>query len=106
MTQAGHYTPRDTIVLHPYGRYSNAFKFAGEIDVLEALEHVQANYQIDDERISVRGFSMGGLIMLWKVQLKNMDPQNTLFQIKARFLLETSWQNCSTPTTSNNVWAP
>ena len=60
MGQAGQYTPRDTVVLHPYGRYSNAFKFAGEIDVLEALEHVQVNYQIDDDRISVRGFSMGG----------------------------------------------
>ena len=24
----GRFTPTDTIVLHPYGRYSNAFKFA------------------------------------------------------------------------------
>jgi len=47
-------------VLHPYGRYSNAFKFAGEVDVLEALEHVKSQYQVDDDRISVRGFSMGG----------------------------------------------
>ena len=39
MNRAGRFTPRDTIVLHPYGRYSNAFKFAGEVDVLEALEH-------------------------------------------------------------------
>lgn len=31
----------DTIMLHPYGRYSNAFKFAGEVDVFEALEHVK-----------------------------------------------------------------
>lgn len=48
------------IVLHPFGRYSNAFKFAGEVDVLEALEHVKRHYNIDDDRISVRGFSMGG----------------------------------------------
>ena len=34
---AGYYQPKNTIVLHPYGRYSNAFKFAGEIDVLEAM---------------------------------------------------------------------
>ncbi len=60
MKQVGQYAPRDTLVLHPYGRYSNAFKFAGEVDVLEALEHVQQNYRIDDDRISVRGFSMGG----------------------------------------------
>ena len=60
MQQAGAYTPRDTIVLHPYGRYSNAFKFAGEVDVLEALADVQRRYRIDEDRISVRGFSMGG----------------------------------------------
>ncbi|MAX36166.1 MAG: hypothetical protein CME33_06325 [Gimesia sp.] len=56
----GQYTPADTIVLHPYGRYSNAFKFAGEIDVLEALESTKQNYRIDEDRVSVRGFSMGG----------------------------------------------
>ena len=56
----GTFTPADTIVLHPYGRYSNAFKFAGEVDVLEAIESVQRRYRIDSERISVRGFSMGG----------------------------------------------
>ncbi|MCA9248803.1 MAG: prolyl oligopeptidase family serine peptidase [Planctomycetales bacterium] len=56
----GRYAPRDTIVLHPYGRYSNSFKFAGEVDVFEALEHAQRHYRIDEDRISVRGFSMGG----------------------------------------------
>ena len=60
MSQVGRFAPRDTFVLHPYGRYSNAFKFAGEIDVLEALEHARSNYRIDGDRISVRGFSMGG----------------------------------------------
>ncbi|MCA9082883.1 MAG: prolyl oligopeptidase family serine peptidase [Planctomycetaceae bacterium] len=60
MKNAGQYTPANTIVLHPYGRYSNAFKFAGEVDVLEALEDVQRRYRIDEDRISVRGFSMGG----------------------------------------------
>ena len=57
---AGYYQPKDTIVLHPYGRYSNAFKFAGEVDVLEAIEHVRSQYRIDNDRVSVRGFSMGG----------------------------------------------
>ena len=57
---AGRFTPYDTIVLHPYGRYSNAFKLAGEVDVLEALEHAKNNYFIDEDRTSVRGFSMGG----------------------------------------------
>lgn len=56
----GEFAPADTIVLHPYGRYCNAFKFAGEVDVLEAIEAVKRNYRIDDDRISARGFSMGG----------------------------------------------
>jgi pimeloyl-ACP methyl ester carboxylesterase len=60
MRDPGQYQPEDTIVLHPFGRYSNAFKFAGEVDVFEALDHAKANYRIDDDRISVRGFSMGG----------------------------------------------
>ncbi len=60
MTNPGPYQPEDTIVLHPFGRYSNAFKFAGEVDVLEALEHAKSQYRLDEDRISIRGFSMGG----------------------------------------------
>ena len=60
MKQVGRIAPKDTIVLHSYGRYSNAFKFAGEVDVLEGLAHAQQNYRVDEDRIAVRGFSMGG----------------------------------------------
>ena len=60
MRQIGRIAPKDTIVLHSYGRYSNAFKFAGEVDVLEGLEHAKHNYRVDEDRIAVRGFSMGG----------------------------------------------
>lgn len=49
-----------TFVLQPYGRYCNANKFAGEIDLLEAIQEVKKLYPIDDDRIIVRGFSMGG----------------------------------------------
>ena len=56
----GEFTPADTIVLHPYGRYCNAFKFAGEVDVLEAMDSVKKYYRVDEERIAIRGFSMGG----------------------------------------------
>lgn len=56
----GHFAPPNTIVLHPYGRYSNANKFAGEMDLFEALAHARKYYPIDDDRIAVRGFSMGG----------------------------------------------
>jgi dienelactone hydrolase len=58
--QVGEFAPENTIVLHPFGRYSNAFKFAGEVDVLEAIEHVKGLMPIDSNRINIRGFSMGG----------------------------------------------
>lgn len=56
----GEFTPRDTIVLHLYGRYCNASRFAGEVDFFEALDAVKRAYPIDENRILVRGFSMGG----------------------------------------------
>jgi dienelactone hydrolase len=56
----GQFTPPNTLVLHPYGRFCNANKFAGEVDTMEALAHVRQHYPIDENRIAVRGFSMGG----------------------------------------------
>ena len=56
----GQFTPRDTIVLHLYGRYCNASTFAGEVDFFEALDDVKKNFNVDRNRILVRGFSMGG----------------------------------------------
>jgi len=56
----GEFTPPHAFVLHPYGRYCNANKLAGEVDLFEALEHVKRGYRIDPDRIAVRGFSMGG----------------------------------------------
>ncbi len=57
---AGQFVPENTFVLHPYGRYCNANKFAGEVDTFEALEHARKHYAIDDLRLTARGFSMGG----------------------------------------------
>jgi dienelactone hydrolase len=54
------FKPADTIVLHLYGRFCNASKFAGEVDLFEAMDSVKKRYSIDDNRICVRGFSMGG----------------------------------------------
>jgi hypothetical protein len=52
--------PRDTIILVPYGRFCNATKFAGEVDVFEAMAAVRESFPIDQDRITVAGFSMGG----------------------------------------------
>jgi hypothetical protein len=59
-TKMGEFAPADAFVLHPYGRYCNAFKFAGEADIFEALEVLKEWYPIDEARIALRGFSMGG----------------------------------------------
>jgi dienelactone hydrolase len=48
------------LVLHVYGRGNNAYRWAGEADVFEAIEAVRRNYRVDDRRIVLRGFSMGG----------------------------------------------
>jgi dienelactone hydrolase len=56
----GEFTPPDTFVLHPYGRFCNANRFAGEVDLFEAMDDVKARYPIDPDRVVVRGFSMGG----------------------------------------------
>ncbi|MFM7604141.1 MAG: prolyl oligopeptidase family serine peptidase, partial [Prosthecobacter sp.] len=58
--QVGNVQPKGAIVLHPYGRYCCANKFAGEIDLLEVLDHAKKFYAIDEDRIVMRGFSMGG----------------------------------------------
>ncbi len=60
LNSVGRIQPPDAIVLHPFGRQCIGFKSAGEIDVLEAVEHVKSQYKIDGERIVLMGFSMGG----------------------------------------------
>jgi pimeloyl-ACP methyl ester carboxylesterase len=52
--------PPDKFILSLYGRYITAYKFAGEIDGLEAMEAVRRQYPIDENRMLVIGFSLGG----------------------------------------------
>lgn len=56
----GEFAPADTLVLHLYGRYCNGSRFAGETDFWEALADVQRRFPIDENRLVVRGFSLGG----------------------------------------------
>ena len=48
------------IQLDVYGRGNNAYRWAGETDVFEALADVRRRFRIDDNRITLHGFSMGG----------------------------------------------
>jgi hypothetical protein len=46
--------------LDVFGRGNNAYRWAGETDVFEAIESVKKRYAIDPTHIVLRGFSMGG----------------------------------------------
>lgn len=60
MTSPGQIQPAGAMVLHPFGRYCNGYKSAGEVDVFEAIEATCREYKVDRERIVLCGFSMGG----------------------------------------------
>ncbi len=60
LNSPGDFTPPDTIVLHLYGRYCCANKLASEVDLFEAYDNVRKHYPIDENRLVIRGFSMGG----------------------------------------------
>ena len=60
MSNPGEFHPADTLVLHLYGRFCNGSRFAGETDFWEALDDVKKHYPIDEDRMVVRGFSLGG----------------------------------------------
>jgi pimeloyl-ACP methyl ester carboxylesterase len=51
---------RSYLQLEVFGRTNNAYRWAGETDVFEALESVRSHYNVDLQRIVLRGFSMGG----------------------------------------------
>jgi hypothetical protein len=55
----GEFQFANAIILHPFGRHCNAYKFAGEVDVFEAIEDVQKRYKTVGKPV-IMGFSMGG----------------------------------------------
>jgi dienelactone hydrolase len=60
------------VVLEVFGRINNAYRWAGETDVFEALDSVRKRYNIDPDRIVLRGFSMGGA-GAWHIGLHHPD---------------------------------
>ena len=59
-SKPGQFTPAGTIVIHPFGRYCNGWKSAGETDVFESRDDAMKRFNIDPNRIALAGFSMGG----------------------------------------------
>jgi dienelactone hydrolase len=60
------------IVVEVFGRINNAYRWAGETDVFETLNSVRKRYNIDPDRIVLRGFSMGGA-GAWHIGLQHPD---------------------------------
>jgi pimeloyl-ACP methyl ester carboxylesterase len=60
------------IELHPLGRVENCYRWSGETDVFEAIEDVCCRYDIDRDRIVLRGMSMGAS-GTWHLGLKHPD---------------------------------
>ena len=54
------FAPPSAFVCFLYGRLCNANKFAGECDLFEAWDSLRARYVVDNDRVVIRGFSMGG----------------------------------------------
>lgn len=48
------------VQLDVFGRTNNAYRFSGETDTFEAMKNLRRSVRIDDRRIVLRGFSMGG----------------------------------------------
>jgi predicted esterase len=62
----------DFIQLEVLGRTNNAYRWAGEADVLESVQAAKRNYAIDENRVILRGFSMGGS-GTWHLGLQHPD---------------------------------
>jgi hypothetical protein len=92
LTSAGQIRPAGAIVLHPFGRYCNGYKFAGGVDVHEAIIAVLQQYAIDRDRIVLIGFSMGGA-GVW--HLGAHYPQWTAISPGAGFVDVRRYQNLS-----------
>jgi hypothetical protein len=56
----GQFQPTGTIVIHPFGRYCNGWKSAGETDVFECRDDAMKRFNVDTNRVALAGFSMGG----------------------------------------------
>ncbi len=60
------------IQLDVYGRGNNAYRWAGESDVFEALADLKRRFLIDERRMTLWGFSMGGA-GAWHLGLQHPD---------------------------------
>ncbi len=51
---------RDAIVVYPHGRGNTGYRGIGEADVLRAIREAKAAFNVDEDRVVLIGYSMGG----------------------------------------------
>jgi hypothetical protein len=61
-----------TVQIDLFGRGKNTYHWPGEADVFEAMAFARKAYKIDAERMTLRGFSMGGA-GVWHTSLHHPD---------------------------------
>lgn len=83
------------IQLDVFGRTNNAYRWAGEVDVFEALAAVKQRFPIDDRRITLWGFSMGGA-GAWHLGLHHPDKWSSV-GAGAGFCDTVKYQNLKLP---------
>ena len=64
--------PPDFLQIEVFGRTNVAYRWAGETDAFECVEAARKNYAVDENRITLRGFSMGGS-GTWHLGLQHPD---------------------------------
>jgi dienelactone hydrolase len=62
----------DFLQIEVFGRTNVAYRWAGETDAFECVEAARKNYAVDENRITLRGFSMGGS-GTWHLGLQHPD---------------------------------
>src|SRR5689334_23625386 len=99
---------KDHFVVNLYGRFCCANKFAGEIDLLEALDDVKKRYPVDENRLVDIGFSMGGAAA-WQFAVHYTDlfaaaSPGAGFSETREFLRMSPQQLEQTPASERTLW--
>jgi predicted esterase len=74
----------DTIIIHPMGRYNTGYNGIGDRDVVRAIELAKRRFSVDEDRVSLMGYSMGGG-GTWHVGTRHPDLFASLVPIYGGF---------------------
>jgi predicted esterase len=72
------------IIIHPMGRYNTGYNGIGDRDVVRAVALAKQRFSVDEDRVSLMGFSMGGG-GTWHVGTRHPDLFASLVPIYGGF---------------------